>query len=447
MRKFLIFLPSLLLLLALCACGAEVETVSEPETPVIELSGGSFSADISELAVVLEESDIEKLEEFTELKTADFSGSACEDAIYEWHLSHPSVDVTYTVTMPDGSKCDNLTRSLDLSAMSREEAMSCIPALMRLEKLEKLTLAYENSISLDDAAEFAAAAPSAVLDYGFELYGQSINAADTAINLSHIPVGDNGEAVDKALGIMRACTLLDMDSCGVPDERMAEIRDAHPDVKVVWRIWFGGCYSVRTDVDTILASSSVEGDMLTDYNSQSLKYCTEVTHLDIGHNENLTDISFVAYMPKLQVLITAICYISDLSPVANCPELEYFEAWQLYGPIEDLSPLAGLTNLRHLNLGGNEHISDISPLFGLTNLERLWLGAYMTIPQEQLDEMQKAAPNCVINTTCWYPLDEGWRFVSLNPDVRAERYLQLAEEFHYADGLSAYAYYFNDPLY
>lgn len=453
MRKLLISFTAVLFMLSLCACGGTAESPVEPETPavsVVELSSGSFSADVEQLSVILEEDDIALLDEFTDLKAADFSGSTCEEAIYEWHLSHPSVDVTYTVTLPDGTRCDNRLQTLDLSAMSSEAAISYIPVLPRFEELEELTLAdedAENGITPDEAVEFAAAAPTAVLNYRFTIYGQSISAADSELNLWHVPVDDDGVGVEKALGIMRRCTYLDMDTSGVPDERMAEIRDSHPDVKVVWRIWFGGCYSVRTDVDTILASSSVDGDKLTNWNSQSLKYCTEVTHLDIGHNDSLTDISFLSYMPKLQVLITSIDPVSDLSPIADCHELEYLEMFNLFGPITDLSPLSGLTNLRHLNVCGHMGITDISPLFGLTNLERLWLGAYITVPQEQIDEMQQAAPDCVINTTCWHPLDEGWRFVTVNPDVRAERYLQLAEEFHYKDGLSAYAYFFNDPLY
>lgn len=452
MRKLLISLAAVLSLLALCACGGAAEIMSEPEieVPVVELSGGSFPADAEEISVILNESDIEKLGAFTKLRSADFSGSACEDAIYEWQLRHPEVDVLFTVTLPGGIQCSDSEASLDLSQLSREDALSCISALPKLSRLEALVLAdeeAENGISLDEAVEFSAAAPKAVLEYGFSIYGQSLNASDSEINLSHIPVNDNGEDVEKALNIMKHCTYLDMDQSGVPDERMAEIRDAFPDVKVVWRVWFGGCYSVRTDVDTILASSSMEGDMITDDNCSGLKYCTEVTHLDIGHNGELTDISFVAYMPKLQVFIASVCYIEDLTPIANCSELEYFEIFQLYGPIKDLSPLANLKNLRHLNVCGNENITDITPLYGLTELERLWLGAYIRVPQEQIEEMQRRAPGCNINTTCWHPLDEGWRFVSLNPDVRAERYLQLYDEFHYGDGLSAYAYSFNDPLY
>ena len=452
MRKLLISFAAVLSLLALCACGGTAEITSEPVKPVIsevELSCGSFNADIEELSVMLEENDIEKLDEFTNLKTADFSGSTCEDAVYEWHIAHPSVDVTYSITLPDGEKLDNHTRSLDLSAMSRDDAISSIAVLPRFEGLETIILAdesAENGIALDEAAEFAAVSPAA-LEYSFNLYGQSISAAGSEINLSHIAVNDNGEAVEKALAIMKNCTYLDMDQSGVGNERMAEIRDAHPDVKVVWRIWFGSSYSVRTDVDTILASSSMDSDQLTPENTQSLKYCTEVEYLDLGHNIGLTDISFVASMPKLKVLITSIDEIEDLTPLSCCPELEYAEMFALYGPLTDLSPLAGLTNLRHLNICGYEGITDISPLFGLTELERLWIGPYPKVPQEQIDEMQKAAPNCVIYTTAWYPLDEGWRFISHNPDVRDPRYELLRQQFHYDDGLAAYAYYFNDPLY
>ena len=56
----------------------------------------------------------------------------------------------------------------------------------------------------------------------------------------------------------------DRDYCGVSNEAMAQIRDENPNVEVVWRIWFGENYSVRTDVERILASKPTVGGMIYD---------------------------------------------------------------------------------------------------------------------------------------------------------------------------------------
>ena len=191
----------------------------------------------------------------------------------------------------------------------------------------------------------------AQVKYSFTLYGKEYSTEDTTINLSHIPVDDGGAAVKQAMAYMPNLSNLDMDSCGVSDEDMAAIRDAYPDVKVVWRIWFGDAYSVRTDVEKILASKPSHGGMLTRDNTQSLTYCTDVKYLDVGHNDALDDISFVAYMPKLEVAILAMDNWSDATPLASCHNLEYLERQTTL--CTDLSPLSGLTNLRHLNVAYN----------------------------------------------------------------------------------------------
>lgn len=444
MRKLAIIF-AVLSLLALSACG-ESAVIKEPAE--VLLSCGSFPVDTETLSAVITEEDIALLDSFTSLRYADFSGSECIDAILSWHSEHPDTEILYTFTLPDGTLCDNHLSALDLSAMSREAAQKYIPFLHMLPELNSLRIAdesAENGFTPEEAAAFAVEAPLAVLDYSFELYSMPINAADELLNLSHFPVPDNGDAVCTALTLMHACSYVDMDTCGIDNERMAEIRDAFPDKKVVWRINFGTLYSVRTDVTTILASSIYLTDQLTPENTTGLQYCTDVTHLDLGHNPDLTDISFVASMPKLQVLILALDAVEDISPLANCPMLEYAELY--FTKLVDVSPLAGLKNLRHLNIGGNKELCDISPLYGLTELERLWIGRYDPVPEEQIALMQAAAPNCEINLTSWDPMDDGWRYLSFSPDVRAPRYEQLREEFHYSDGLSAYSYSFNDPLY
>ena len=59
----------------------------------------------------------------------------------------------------------------------------------------------------------------------------------------------------------------------------------------------------------------------------------------------------------------------DLTPLANITSLKNIEFYAC--GIEDISPLAELTGLTHLRLGGNREISDASPVAGLVNLEHL----------------------------------------------------------------------------
>ena len=62
--------------------------------------------------------------------------------------------------------------------------------------------------------------------------------------------------------------------------------------------------------------------------------------------------------------------ISDISPIAGLTELRELEINR--NTISDISPVRGLTNLTLLVLKGNQ-ISDISPITGLINLRRLYL--------------------------------------------------------------------------
>ena len=139
-----------------------------------------------------------------------------------------------------------------------------------------------------------------------------------------------------------------------------------------------------------------------------LKYCTEVRYLDLGHN-CINDISFVEYMPDLEVAILAINYWADASPLASCQKLEYLEIFNTN--CTDLRPLAELKNLKHLNICWIKNLSDISPLYEMTQLERLWIGssANNQIPRSQYAEIQRRLPDTVINVTTDNPTEEGWR--------------------------------------
>ena len=326
---------------------------------------------------------------------------------------------------------------ISLRGMGEEDVDDFVLHAGEFTDLKTVYLGTEDSTSLswESIARMEDAAPEAEFLYYFTLYGRSYSLAATELDLNHITIDDQGELVRQILPCMKHLAYLDMDFCGVDNEHMAAIRDDFPNIKVVWRIWFGSQYSVRTDVEKILASQPSNGGMLYGTNADALKYCTEVKYLDIGHNEEMTDISFVSYMPKLEVLIVAMSKITDISALSHCPELEYLEVQTTR--VEDLTPLIGLTKLRHLNICDDFNLTDLSPVYSLTGLERLWIGRYTPIPEEQVEIMQKLAPDCVINTTAVDPHDD-WRWGN-------ERYELLSQQFGYAE--AAYAFKWKDPLY
>lgn len=347
--------------------------------------------------------------------------------------------------------------SLDLTGISPEEVSLFCDVAPHMAFLNSIELGNETStpISWENIARMQELAPQAEIHYSFSLYGEPMTLDTDYIDLRMIPVDDNGEAVMAALPCMKHCTYLDMDSCGVDDAHMVQIRDAFPDIKVVWRVFFGTMnYSVRTDVKTILASLSGSGDYAGITNDEScipLTYCTDVVNLDLGHNSNMRSTLFLRYMPDLEVFITYENYLRDISDLVYCKKLRYLE---LFGSsMSDISPIAELENLTDLMLASCYNVSDISaiiPADVLPKLERLYIaGTSYYVPDEQIEQFKANHPNCEVNTT-ENSVGEHWRFIDVgignSPENRVPRYQEMCDIFHYrAPNNSAYNFSQNDP--
>ena len=333
--------------------------------------------------------------------------------------------------------------SVNLTGISDDAVPAAAQALARMPYLENIELGNEETspLSWDSISLLHQAAPKAQISYGFSLYGKNFDLSDESMNLRHVKIEDEGALVEQIASCMTNLRCLDMDSCGVSDERMAEIRDSLPDCEVVWRIFFGDWYTARTDTEKILASMPGKAGELVYDNVMPLKYCTRVKYLDLGHNNLLETIEFCRYMPELEVLIVGMSFVEDFSPLEACPKLEYLEA--MTSRLHDLSPLSGLKNLRHLNICYNFAVNDISPLYSLTELERLWIGWHCPVDPMQVAEMQRLAPNCEINTSAKDPTEEGWRYYS-DGSIQP-RYNLLREQFGYRE--EDFNYVWNDPLY
>lgn len=355
-----------------------------------------------------------------------------------------------------GEAHSSLDTEIDLTALKVSQLDTAAEVLGRMPRLERFILGDENREEPLDWAQIrqlCEAAPQAAPDYSFTLYDVPVNLSDEQLDINHRPVRDEGALLREILPCMPRLTWLCMDSCDVGDEGMAALRDDFPNIEVVWRIWFGGAYSVRTDVEKVLASMPSQGGIVFNDEAAKLKYCTKLKYLDLGHNEAITDLSFLSYMPDLEVLIIAMNPLGDLSPLADCPHLEYLEMF--FSDITDISPLANCHELKHLNIGMCDYLTDITPLYGLTQLERVYIGCQTPIPPEQVEELRRLLPDCEINDTDEDTSNREWRFTDRYDDDPAymacdyyrkglaPRYALLRQQFGY--DYRAYSFAWLDP--
>ena len=355
-----------------------------------------------------------------------------------------NVDFSFSAVI-GGRVFDGAAESLDLRDVQRENMQDLTMVLKCMNNLRDVEFGSEQTgtIAWEDMAMLKRNCENVRFHYSFNLYGMPTDLDAEKLDFRGIKIRDNGDALYKALSCMNHCTYVDMDSTGVSYESLEKMQEYFPNTNIVWRVWFGENYSVRTDVERILASKPTVGGMITD--ASVLKYCKNVKYLDLGHNDELADLSFAANMPDLEVLIIAMTAITDISPLRNCPKLEYLELNSTN--IANLSPLENLVGLHHLNIANCPNIRDITPLYGLTALERLWIGRDTPVPADQARRMKELAPQCKVNTTADDPHGDAWRFTDYDPEIPkyywVPRYELLREQMGY--NYQEYSFYWLDP--
>ena len=428
--------------------------------------------EIEHLSAVMQAGEIYTLDYYPNLKSVDLSGSPCYDTILHYMEKHPQVDVTYTVSFgsgeisnkdtsatlaegsydpalllenlrflpaltsltlrnptmtaqeatsleeayPDidlnytvellGNTYDAATTELDLSGMSASQVDEVLPRLGLLTNLASVKLS--NSLSFADVDKLQAANPSAVFDYSFQLFGKTISTADKEIVYKGHSIGNEGEEkLREALTILDGCERFVLDNCGLDNEVLAKLRDDFRDqVKVVWRVYFGtnGRYNTLTDDDTIRAVYNV-----TDATCGPMKYLEDVKYMDIGHNDQLSDLSFVSYMPELEVLIASESGVKDLTGFDNCKKLTWLELAYCY-KLENIDALAGCDGLKYLNLSYSK-VKTLEALDGL-RLERfVYLKPKASTAEQNTFISIHPKSECI---TVFYgysmPYSYGWRY-------------------------------------
>lgn len=470
----------LMCVMLLAACGKPGDPV-QTESPV---------PDVEEVTLVVTEQTIHQLEDYPNLKKADLSGSTCYAQIADYAKEHPQVEVIYTIdlgasqpnadvetltlesfdydlllenlryfprlrelnlpgmeltfqqlqelrlTYPElslrytvallGQEISSEAIEADLSAMTSENVEEAAAALPLLPNLRTVKLSDEegnSALSVEEVHTLQESAPEVMLDYTFDLFGQRISTTDERVEFHSKKIGDSREPeLRQALDIMKGCKYLLLEHCYFSDEVLAQLREDYRDqTKIVWRIYFAKAGSCLTDRTVLRYVYNV-----TNSTVKQLKYCEDVEYIDFGHNEILSDWSWVANMPRLKAIIVSGSIIRDLTPFENCKELEFLELSNC-GLVTDLSPLSGCESLKRLNISYT-HVEDLSPL------DKLPLECFVYVKprasQEELDRFGEVHPECL---TQYEGNEYGtpWRYEE-NGDP-TPYYAKLQEVFHYPD--------------
>lgn len=324
--------------------------------------------------------------------------------------SFPKLDISYTLAL-EGTELNGTVTSVNLSALTSDAVDSTIDQLKQYPNVMYVELMNngKSNLSISDVKKLQDALPNVVFHYSFDLFGKTVSTTDQRIEYKNASIGDKGESkIRSALDILDGCTYFLLDDCGLSNEVLANIRSDYPNTKVVWRIYQPNkpSRSWLTDTKVLRAVYHVN-----DSNSHLFKYLNEVKYIDLGHNTEMVDISFVAYMPDLEIAILSGAPIKDVSPLANCKKLEFLElAW--CGHVSDISALAGCDGLRHLNLGQTK-VKDLSPL---KDLDLLMLSHVTSgkrgITSADWQVFREQHPDCWITSyhKDGYPYSTGWRY-------------------------------------
>lgn len=395
-------------------------TSVDPDVEALELSNGEYDLDTM----------LENIAYLHQLKSIHLRmPTLTQEQIAQIGETYPQITVTCTVELL-GQEYQVDTEALDLSAMTAEDLDAVaqkLPLLPNLKTIELMNAEGKSNLTTTDVKRLMDAAPGIVVNYVFEFYGRTLSTADEEVHIKNTKIGEAGiPEVRAALDILTNCKRFVLEYCQISNESMAQLReDYRGRTKVVWRVHFGKGSSL-TDAEIIRAVYNLDDD-----NSHELVYCEDVRYIDFGHNEYLDSCDFVAGMPNLEYIILSGAPIKSLEGFRNCKKLKLLEiAFCEY--ITDLSPLAECTELQMLNMS-NTHALDLSPLDDLPLTHFIAKTNPSGKPRISSDEQNRFIqqhPDCWTEFYGSQPYGPGWRYTEDQKDY-LDHYLLLRTVFRY----------------
>ena len=364
----------------------------DPETTVLDLSGRE-AIDINEV--------LEALELLPEVTQVDLRGTPLSaDDIAALTAARPEARFLCTFDLPFEMTTEDSVVTLPAGGYAElAAAMAFMDYMPNLQYMDARAITLTESESQSVQAD----PRSARLAFNFTVYGRQVSTLDTELNLDGVTLSGRDE-VEQLLSRMPALKKLSLCDCGLSDQDMGALFDAHPGVKFIWWVSFGK-YRLRTDATAF--TTNLYANNKEHYTSETfapLRYCTDLLYLDIGHCD-LTSLENFRGLTKLRVLILADNEITDISPLAGMNDLEYVEVF--LNKITDFSPLANKEKLIDLNIYYCP-IADVTPLTTCKALQRLWLGQ-CGLSSSEINTLKQALPDCKINAKGSASTGHGWR--------------------------------------
>ncbi len=343
------------------------------------------------------------IEYFPELKDATIEEATDYAVLTDVCAAYPQVQFHWTVALGDTTYAQD-AQAIDLNGQSVDFA-ALQTALPGLPSLTQITFDESGVFSTQEQIELVQAFPDVSFVWDVQLLDElSVRSDVTEIDLRDYDV-DDVEAFSDTLALLPNLASIDMCGCGPSNDEMAALRERYPDTKFIWYIRVSG-WLIRTDIKGFSTGNRYRfpnggGWFVVDSMPYSriyvkdfanLKYCTDLVALDFGHCKEITDISFIANLPKLKYLVFSMCKVEDISVLADQTELVFLEIKN--NRITDITPLKNCTKLRFLNCGIND-LDEIDTFLALPSLERLWINCTL-LTDEQLEELRAAMPDTTI---------------------------------------------------
>ena len=305
--------------------------------------------------------------------------------------TYPGISFFWNVQI-GSQRVSNLTTELSMSGEDDAALAQLTSALDLLPQLRTVELTGCTAPVADRLA-FIEQHPDISAGWTVSVEGQEFSWNTEFIDLNNYSIADVS-SLEAAFAELPKLTQVDMCDTNLSYEQLDALNQKYENIRIVWKVYFGNYY-LRTDAEYFIAAAWGDNKVyLTDDDIDCWKYCTDLKGLDIGHM-NITDLSFLQYMPHMTYLIIAECPIEDISPLAQLKELRYLEMFQTN--VSDISPLLECTALKALNLAYMNVKQDNawSVLPKLTNLDLLW---YPSVPLSgtQRQQLADALPNTTL---------------------------------------------------
>lgn len=328
----------------------------------------------------------------------DAAGCWEYQALNDLMSQYPQCTFRYTVNI-GGIPWSHTSNTLVLPGQDASQLAQVLPYLPKVE-----TVRLEGALSDVEAVfDLKEAYPQIRFYFAFDVLGVPVTSMDTFLDLSNIPM-ESVAPVENALRGFYQMERIEMCDCGISNEEMDALCQRNPETRFVWAVDIGRRIHIRTDATYLMPFQY--GTKLTDKDVGNLKYCVDMICIDFGHSE-VSDISFLAYMPHMKYLLLGDTRVSDISVCAGLQELAFVELFMT--DVKDYSPLIQCPALRDLNIS-YALPDNVDDLCKITQLENLWMKGYWW--PDGKAQLRQALPDATIIFSTpgeASATDHGWR--------------------------------------